>query len=117
MLIAVLATDNLSEVDQRVLQLAAARPINPQTGKPSTCAITAERTFRGALEAALSVGVSEFTVEVSRRDHAPTARFIEERTGKTWTEFGRQSKTDAIERKAIFRNVHSLALQLEDANS
>jgi hypothetical protein len=105
MLIAVLATDNLSEIDERVIRLARAR-VEPATGKPAVCVFTKKRTFRAAVTEMLSSKFSGLSIEVSRRDTSPTARLIDEDEG-IWTQFGRP-ETAAFERKAIFRRIESL---------
>lgn len=116
LLIAVLATDNLSEIDRRIISLAKARAVDSM-GKPTRCGLTTEHTFRAALSSILSDTGSRVGVEVTRNDHVPTARFIDNEDGTVCTEFGNRQAGDGIERKAIFRKIHSLARLLKDTDS
>jgi hypothetical protein len=118
MLIAVLATDNLSETDRRIVSLATARAINPSSGKSGRCKVTAERTFRGALRSMLSAsGSMGIVIEVTRHEHAPSARLLDGENGIVWTEFGNQKVFEAIERKALFRKIHFLSQLLKETGS
>lgn len=53
LIIAIMATDNLSDTDDRVRLLADGRP-DPSTLKESGCDFAGARTFAGALEAILA---------------------------------------------------------------
>ncbi|WP_040307795.1 hypothetical protein [Afipia felis] len=89
LIISVLATDNLSDTDERIKKLAEAK-LGPDN---STCALTGERTFLGALAAALAsetIARKVSSIEVSRRASRASLFYLQGRT--SWakeTSFGR----------------------------
>jgi hypothetical protein len=116
MLIAVLATDNLSEVDQRAVVLARQRARKPGSGEISLCGLTGKSTFREALEAILAEPgkAREVVVEVTRHDRKPFATLTSKWTNSGWSEFGTTTDREPIIRKAVFQNFYPLALKLEE---
>jgi hypothetical protein len=114
MLIAVLATDNLSETDDRIEIFAKTRAIDPNTGKPGRCRFTGKHTFHEALAEVLSDSktCSTLSTEVSRK--ANTARLINSSLGShRSSEFGRGPESRGIELKASFVDLFSLSRELE----
>jgi uncharacterized protein YjhX (UPF0386 family) len=114
MLIAVLATDNLSEMDDRIQVFAKKRAIDPVTGKPGRCRFTGKHTLQEALTEVLadSKVSSTLSIEVTRK--AKTARLISSSGGGHRTsEFGMVPLGKGVEVKATFADLSSLSRELE----
>ena len=117
MLIAVLATDNLSEIDERVLKIANSRTSrwNDPT-KPAVCHFTNKRVLKKAVAAAISdadisVGLS---LEISR--NAQIARLVDMSGERLDSEFGERLKRPPIELKAVYTGLFTLAVDLDLAD-
>jgi hypothetical protein len=118
-LISVLATDNLSEMDQRIMVLTKQKATDPTTGEPTRCGVSTETVLRRALGTILSepATAESLSIKVSRHARKPVARFLDKGSDRTWTQFGHRPVGEPIERNAIFQNLHQLAMQLKDAES
>lgn len=117
MLIAVLATDNLSEIDSRIQILAKKKAIDPDTGKPGSCHFTGKHTLQEALTEVLSDSkiALPLSIEVARK--AKTARLISSSGGAhRVSEFGQGPHRKGVELKATFGDLHSLSRRLEEVS-
>jgi hypothetical protein len=118
MLIAVLATDNLSDMDSRIQAFARKKSIDPNTAKPGSCRFTGKHTLLEALTEVLSDTkiASPLSIEVMRK--AKTARLINSSGGGHRTsEFGQGPDRKGIELKATFGDLFSISRELEEANT
>ena len=118
MLIAVLATDNLSEMDSRIQTFAKRRAIDPATGKPGRCRFTGKHTLQEALTEVLSDSkiASPMSIEVMRK--AKTARLVSSSGGGHRTsEFGQSPQSKGFELKATFGDLFSLSRELEKVST
>jgi hypothetical protein len=117
LLIAILATDNLSEIDDRIQALAKRRAIDPDTGKPRRCDFTGKHTLHEALTEVLSDSktTSALSIEVARK--AKTARLIRSSGELRISEFGRVPTGKGIEVKATFADLFSLSRELEEVST
>ena len=118
MLIAVLATDNLSDMDSRIQMFANKRAIDPATGKPGRCRFTGKHTFQEALTEVLSDSkiASPLSIEVMRK--AKTARLVSSSGGgHRISEFGQGPHRKGVELKATFGDLFSLSRELEEVGT
>lgn len=118
MLIAVLATDNLSEMDSRIKNLAKKKAIDPHTGNARPCPVTGEFVLQEALTVVLSRSnvASNMSIEVLRK--AKTARFVSSSNGvDRFSDFGQSAPRKGIELKATFGELGSIARELEGVRS
>lgn len=95
-LIALLATDSLSETDERVKKLASARFLDP---KLAACPWTGQKTFRAALKFLLADDepwddMNSFKINVSRTE--PQADIEFNYRPKTKTDLGNISRFGAV---------------------
>ncbi len=113
MLIAVLATDNLSEMDSRIKVFAKKRSIDPQTGKPERCRFTGKLTLQEALTEVLCFPniASTTSIEIMRK--AKTARLVSSIGEHRFSEFGQSSPRKGIELTATFGELFSISRELE----
>jgi len=91
LIVSVMITDSLSDVDGRVLELATC-PYAGSKGKKSVCELTGAETFAGSIAAALAdpeVGGRVYSVEVGRQSRSGTLYFNPRGRGR----FGRSSFT------------------------
>jgi hypothetical protein len=116
MLIAALATDNLSDIDSRIGTLADQEAIDRRTGKASHCRITRTKTLREAVAAVLadSTKAEYLQVEIARK--ANTARLVDINEDYRPTQFGRRTKVRGVELTAVFSDLSSLSREIEKAN-
>jgi uncharacterized protein YjhX (UPF0386 family) len=117
MLIAVLATDNLSEMDDRIQVLAKKRAIDSVTEKPGRCRFTGKHTLQEALTEVLSdfKTYSTLSIEITRK--AKTARLISSSGGgHRISEFGKPLGK-GVEVKATFADLVSLSRELEKVST
>jgi hypothetical protein len=116
MLIAVLATDNLSDMDSRIGTLADQEAIDRRTGKATQCRITKGKTLREALATVLadSTKAGYLNLELARK--AKTARLVDTAEAFRPTQFGRQTKIRGVELTAVFSDLLSLSRELEKVN-
>lgn len=117
-LIAVLATDNLSEMDSRIKSLAKKKAIDPHTGNTRPCPVTDKLFLQDALAVILSNSkvASNMSIEVMRK--AKTARLVSSSNGvDRFSDFGQSSPRNGIELKATFGELGSIARELEGIKS
>ena len=118
MLIAVLATDNLSDMDSRIGVLANREAIDRRTGKATHCRITKGKTLRQALATVLadSTKAEDLNLEIARK--ANTARLVDTSTLALYqpTQFGRTAKVRGVELTAVFSDLFPLSRELEKVN-
>jgi|tagenome__1003787_1003787.scaffolds.fasta_scaffold20710877_2 hypothetical protein len=112
-LLAVLATDNLSEMDDRIASFANKEPRDPLTGKPTTCRFTKEKTLRGAVAVALADSKISATLRIELARKGMTARLVDVDGLFKPTEFGRRSHVRGVELTATFGDLHLLSRELE----
>ncbi len=117
MLIAVLVTDNLSEMDDRIASFADKEAFDPATGKATRCRFTKEKTLRRALAAALADSKISATLNIELARKAMTARLIDIDGLFKPSWFGRPSHDGGIELKATFGDLHSLSRELEETST
>jgi hypothetical protein len=112
MVIAVLATDNLSEMDDRVAILADQEPFDRYGKKATSCPITREKTLRNALAAVLAdeTKAERISIELARK--SKTVRLVDE-LGVWPSQFGRLTKVKGVELTAVFSDLLSLSRELE----
>jgi uncharacterized protein YjhX (UPF0386 family) len=120
MLIAALATDNLSEIDDRIQALAKRRAIDPETGKPGRCRFTGKHTLHEALTEVLTYpeasSAESICIEVTRK--AKTARLIRSSSGAhRISEFGKAPLGKGVEVKATFADLFLLSRELENVST
>jgi hypothetical protein len=117
MLIAVLATDNLSDMDSRIQTFAKKRAIDPHTGKPGSCRFTGKHTLQEALTEVLSDSkiASPLSIEVMRK--AKTARLVNSSGAHRTSEFGQGPDRKGIEFKATFGDLFSISRELEEVST
>jgi hypothetical protein len=117
-LIAVLATDNLSEIDDRIQTLAKRKAIDPETGKPGRCRFTGKHTLHEALTEVLTYPEvpSAESIEVTRK--AKTARLIRPSSGEhRISEFGKVALGKGVEVKATFADLSLLSRELKKVST
>ena len=119
LLISVLATDNLSEMNSRIGTLAHRVAFDPRTGKASHCRITGAKTLRDAVAAVLaeSTKAEDLNLEIARK--ANTARLVDTGTLPLYpipSQFGRPAKIRGVELTAVFSDLLSLSRELEKVN-
>jgi hypothetical protein len=119
MLITVLATDNLSEVDGRIEAIANLHPVDPKSGKAIVCSITNEKTLRGALAVMLGdeTTAKDFTIELSRK--GKSARLIDTADFSVYspTQFGRRTRFKGVELTAEFRDLGAVSRELKKVST
>ena len=116
MLLAVLATDNLSEMDDRIAAFAYKEAFDPVTRKATRCRFTKEKTLRKALAAALADDKISAILNIELARKAMTVRLIDIDGLLKPSWFGRPSNDGGIELTASFRDLHALSLELEEAS-
>jgi hypothetical protein len=120
MLTAVLVTDKLSEMDERILEFLMLRSnsynIENVKGREIPCPFTQERTFYRAFRAILADGqLSAFlTVEVVR-DHK-IARFTDKSGDYLPSEFGQVAYYTNLEHRVSLISIFDISCELEEAN-
>jgi hypothetical protein len=113
MLIAILATDNLSEMDSRIKTFAKKRAIDA-TGKPVQCRFTGKLTLQEALAEVLSDSKVASTISIEVMRKAKTARLVSSSGGEhRFSDFGQSPPRKGIELKATFGDLFSIARELE----
>ena len=112
MLIAVMATDNLSEMDSRIAILADQEARARHGNEIAHCRITKEKTLRRALAAVLADPVKADRVHVEVARKAKTARLVDELLVYP-VQFGRPTKVKGVELTAVFSDLLSLSRELE----
>jgi hypothetical protein len=116
MLLAVLATDNLSEMDDRIASFADKEAFDPVARKATRCRFTKEKTLRKALAAALADDNISATLNIELARKAMTVRLIDIDGLFKPSWFGRPSNDGGIELTASFRDLHLLSRELEEAS-
>ena len=117
MLIAVLATDNLSEMDDRIASFADKEAFEPATGKATRCRFTKEKTLRRALAAVLADSKIAATLNIELARKAMTVRLIDVDGLFKPSGFGRRSHVGGVELTATFRDLLSLSRELEEVST
>jgi hypothetical protein len=118
MLIAVLITDNLSEMDKRIVSFAKMRAIDPHTKKPGRCRFTGKHTLQEALTEVLLDSKIAFPLSIEVLRKAKTARLVSSSGGGLRTsEFGQSPDRKGIELKATFGDLFSISRELEEVRT
>jgi hypothetical protein len=115
LLLAVLATDNLSEMDDRIGSFADKEAFDPVTRKATRCRFTKQTTLRKALAVALADDELSAVLNIELARKAMTVRLIDKDDLLKPSWFGRPSNGGGIELMASFRDLHALSLELEEA--
>lgn len=113
-LLSVLVTDNLSEVDERMAGWASLRAIEERIGLPSRlgkCHFTQARTLHKALAAMIGSGREDLEVEVNRK--MMMADIIDISGKEERSRFGRAYEGSGVHLKATFWGLHNLGQLLE----
>lgn len=118
MIIAVLVTDNLSEMDSRIKGFAKKRATNPQTGNPERCPVTGKLTLQEALTEVLCHAEIASTISIEVMRKAKTARLVSSSGSEhCFSEFGQSLPRKGIELKATFGDLGSISRELENVSS
>lgn len=111
-LLSLLATDSLSEVDERIASWAELKAIEEKLPSPriGRCHLTGQKTLHKALAHCLSPdshAQSYYHVEVNRK--AMIADIIDPSGEFVRSRFGRAIESDGIQLKAVFNGIFNLA--------
>lgn len=113
-LLSVLVTDNLSEVDERMAVWADLRAIEERIGMPirvSKCHFTQMKTLHRALAAMIERGTENLEVEINRK--MMIADIIDISGKEERSRFGRVHEGSGVQLKATFWGFHNLGQLLE----
>jgi hypothetical protein len=120
MLTSILVTDNLSEMDEGILDFLMLRayPFEPWNVKrhPLHCPFTGERTFYRALRKCLADGDFSATLAVEVVRKLKIARLVDMSGEHASSEFGLANYHVSIEHRVSFSGLFQISCELEDAN-